>query len=76
MRNVLDKVVGKIKTHILCLVTFFVYLFFFLENRAPFFKKKIIAEKYGRAGQTTDYITAHAHLHARYLRLQTHTHNM
>jgi hypothetical protein len=38
MRNVSDKVVGKIKTHILCST-------FFPENRA--------AEKYGRASQAT-----------------------
>jgi hypothetical protein len=46
------KVVEKIKTHILCSVTFF------FENRAVY---EIMWEKYYRAGQGTDEIMAHAH---------------
>jgi hypothetical protein len=45
------KVVEKIKTHILCSVTFH-------ENRAVY---EIMWEKYCRAGQGTDGNMAHAH---------------
>ena len=45
------KVVEKIKTHILCSVTFF-------GNRAVY---EIMWEKYRRVGQTTDDNMAHAH---------------
>jgi len=57
------KVVEKIKTHILCSVTF-------LSKILPFMRK---LEKCARAGQATDDNMAHGALHAGYLRLQTHT---
>jgi len=44
------KVVEKIKTHILCSVTF-------ISKIVPFWDN---VEKYGRAGQTTDDSMAHA----------------
>jgi hypothetical protein len=50
-RNVSDKSVEKIKTHILCPVTFSLKSYRLLDN----------VEKYGTAGQTTDGNTAHAH---------------
>ena len=46
------KVVEKIKTHILCSVTFF------FETPAVY---EIMWNKYGRAGQATDDNMAHAH---------------
>jgi hypothetical protein len=46
------KFVEKIKTHILCSVTFF------SENRAVY---EIMWKKYCRAGQATDGNMAHAH---------------
>ena len=45
MRNVAEKVVEKIKTHVIC------SKFFFLENRAFY---EIMLEKYGTVTQTTD----------------------
>jgi hypothetical protein len=51
MRNVSNTVVEKIKTHILCSVTF-------PENRAVFEKTW---KKYCRAGQAIDDNMAHAH---------------
>ena len=47
------KVVEKVKTHILCSITFF-----FFENRAVY---EIMWEKCGTAGYTTDDNTARAH---------------
>ena len=47
------EVVEKIKTHILCSITFF-----FLENLAVYMIKVL---KYSTAGQATDDDTAHAH---------------
>jgi hypothetical protein len=65
MWNGQTKVVEKIKTKILCLITFFI-----------FFRKCYClsdnTEKYCRVGQATDNNMAHAG----YLRLQIHTHNM
>jgi len=52
MTNVSNKIVGKIKTHILCSITFF------SENLAVY---EIMWKKYGRAGQATDGNMAHAH---------------
>jgi hypothetical protein len=56
------KVVGKIKTHILCSITVFRKSCRLREN----------VGKYCRAGQATD----DSIVHAVYLRLQTHTHDM
>jgi hypothetical protein len=50
MGNVSDKVVEKIKAHVLCAITFF------LSKIVLFQKKK---KKYCRAGQATDDNTAH-----------------
>jgi hypothetical protein len=44
MRNVSDKFVEKIKTHILCSITFFPRIVRLWDN----------VEKYGTAGQATD----------------------
>jgi hypothetical protein len=44
MRNISDRVVEKIKTHILCSIKFFRKSCRLLDN----------VEKYGRAGQATD----------------------
>ena len=60
------KGVEKIKTHILCSVTFF-------ENRAVY---EIMWKKCGTALQTTDDSMAHAHYMMDNLRIQTHTQNM
>jgi len=60
------KALEKIKTH-------FVFINFFLRNSHGLWGN---AGKHCTAGQANDYNTAHAQLHARYLRLQTHTHNM
>jgi len=46
------KVIHKIKTHILCAITFL------SENRARLWEN---VGKYGRAGQATDGNMAHAH---------------
>ena len=54
IRNVSDKVVEKIKIHILCSITFF----FFLQNRAVL---RDNVEKSRRARQATDDNMAHAH---------------
>ena len=51
MKNTLEKAVEKIKTHILCSVTF-------SENRAVY---EIMWEKYCRAGHSIDEDMAHAH---------------
>jgi hypothetical protein len=61
------KVVEKIKTQILCSVTFF------FENRTVFLD---MCEKYRRAGQVTDGQYGACALHAGYLRLQIHTHRL
>jgi len=50
MRNVLDKIVEKIKTHIL------VQQFFFFSKIVPFMRMR---KKCGRAGQTTDDNVVH-----------------
>jgi hypothetical protein len=52
MRNISDKIVGKIKTHILLSVTLF------FENRAVY---AIMWGKYCRAGQGIDPNMAHEH---------------
>jgi len=52
MRNVLDKIIEKIKTHILCSVDFFSF-----ENRAFY---EIMWKKYIRTGHATDDRMAHA----------------
>ena len=52
MRNISDKSVKKIKTHILCSVIFF------FENRAVY---EIMWEKYCTAGQVTHDNTANVH---------------
>jgi len=51
MRNVLDKFVEKIKTYILCSVTFIIKSYCIWDN----------VEKYFKAGQATDDNMAHAH---------------
>jgi hypothetical protein len=53
MRNISDKVVEKVKTHILCSNTFFPP-----ENRVV---DEIVWKKFRRVGQTTDDNMAHAH---------------
>jgi len=59
-------VVEKIRTHILCSVTFF-----FFENSAVC---EIMWGKYCREGQGTNNNMAHArYTHAGYVRLQTQT---
>ena len=63
--NFLDKIVEKIKTHILCSVTFF-----FNRDAYEIMWKNIVER--GRLKMT---IWGYA-LHAGYLRLQTHTRNM
>jgi hypothetical protein len=60
-----SKVVEKIKTRLVCSVTFFL----FFEDRTVLDN----VEKYCTAGQATYGARA---LHAGYLRLQTHTENM
>ena len=50
MKNVTEKVVDKIKTHILSSITF-------LENRVVYGD----VEKYCRAGQATNNIMTHVH---------------
>jgi hypothetical protein len=52
MRNISDKSVDKIKTHILCSVIFF------SENRSVY---ELMWEKYCTAGQVTDDNTANVH---------------
>jgi len=66
MRNVKDKVVEKIKTHILCSL-------FSFSKIVPFmrFCGKI---RYSRTGHRRQY--GACALYAGYLRLQTHTHNI
>ena len=53
MRNVSDKIVEKIKTHILCSMNFF----FFLENHVFY---EIMWKNIVEAGQATDDNMAHA----------------
>jgi len=60
------KFVQKIKTHILCSVTFFRKSCRLWDN----------AKKCCRAGQATDEYYGACALHAGYLKLQTHTQNM
>jgi len=64
MRNISHKFVEKIKTHILCSITFFFKSCRLLDN----------VEKYCRAGQATDDNMAHAHCMLDNLGLQTYTH--
>jgi hypothetical protein len=67
MRNVSDKIVEKIKTHILFSVTF-------LKNLAVY--EIIWGKKYCRAWHSTDDNNGTCALHAGLLRLKTHTQNM
>jgi ADP-ribosylglycohydrolase len=66
VRTVLDNVVEKIKTHIICSITFFRKPIRLCDN----------VEKYCRAGQVTGDTIGACALNAGYLKLQTHTHNM
>jgi hypothetical protein len=69
VRNISDKVVQKIKTHIL----YSRFFFFFFENRAVYgIMWMDITQPYG--SQMTKYRTCT--FHAGKLRLQTQTHNM
>jgi len=52
MRNISDRNVEKIKTRILCCMTFFFRKSFRLWDKV---------EEYGRAGQATDDKMSHAH---------------
>jgi len=63
--NISDKCLEKIKTHILYTITFF----FFWKSCRLWDN----LEKYCRRGQVTDDNMAACTLHARYLRLKTHT---
>jgi ribosomal protein S26 len=67
MRSVSDKVVKKIKSHILCSIIF-------PENRAVYkiMLKNIVEPE--KAKMTTEY--GACALHAGQIRLQTHTQNM
>jgi hypothetical protein len=61
------KVAEKIKTHILCSITYFQQSFCFWDN----------VEKYGTARQVTDdNVNGMCVLHAGYVWLQTHAQNM
>jgi len=62
------KVVEKIKTPILCSVTFSP------KNRAVY--EVMWGKKYSRAGETTDDNMAHSHFTLGYQKLQIHTQNM
>ena len=66
MRNVADKIVRKIKTHILCSITAFQKSCCLVDNLG----------KYCTAGQDNRWQYGTCALHGGYLRLHTHTENM
>jgi len=71
MKNVLENILEKIKTHILYSVIY-IYILFFFTNRAVYeiiWKNMVEPAR----SQVTNGTCA---FHAVYLRLQTHTHNM
>jgi hypothetical protein len=67
MKNFLDRVLDKIKTHILYSITFFIYFFIFRKSCRLWDN----VEKYGKDRQATDDITAHVHC----MQVATNTHS-